>query len=95
MYIINSAGIAYHQNEVLYIIKPQGNARWRVMRYSPAGADDIRRTSRGDDMPSLRDPPKARQARFGEPLRGLDKKIHTLSSVYFLAPRAWLEQATS
>ena len=23
MYIINSAGIAYHQHEVLYIIKPQ------------------------------------------------------------------------
>ena len=23
VYIINSAGIAYHQNEVLYIIKPQ------------------------------------------------------------------------
>ena len=33
LYIINSEGIAYHQNEVLYIIKPQGNARWRVMRY--------------------------------------------------------------
>ena len=31
----------YHQHEVLYIIKPQGNARWRVMRYSPKGADDI------------------------------------------------------
>jgi len=25
-----------------------------VMRYSPAGADDIHRTSRGDDIPSLR-----------------------------------------
>ena len=34
LYIINSAGIAYHQNEVLYIIKPQG-------RYSPKGADEI------------------------------------------------------
>jgi hypothetical protein len=34
VYIINSEGIAYHQHEVLYIIKPQGiNARWRVMRY--------------------------------------------------------------
>ena len=26
-YIINSAGIAYHQHEVLYIIKPQRDAR--------------------------------------------------------------------
>jgi len=51
--IIN-ASIEYHQHEVLYIIKPQGNARWRVMIYSPKGADDMHRTSRGDDMPSLR-----------------------------------------
>jgi len=27
VYIINSAGIAYHKNEVLYIIKPQIDAR--------------------------------------------------------------------
>ena len=52
--IINSEGIAYHQHEVLYIIKPQENTRWRVMRYSPKGADDIRRTSCVDDIPSLR-----------------------------------------
>ena len=32
MYIINSEGIAYHQHEVLYIIKPQEDTRWRVMR---------------------------------------------------------------
>ena len=44
----------YHQHEVLYIIKPQADTRWRVMRYSPAGADDIHRTSRGDNIPSLR-----------------------------------------
>jgi len=44
----------YHQHEVLYIIKPQENARWRVMRYSPKGADDMHHASRGDDMPSLR-----------------------------------------
>ena len=31
----------WNQHKVLYIIKPQGNARWCVMRYSPAGADDI------------------------------------------------------
>ena len=33
MYIISSEGIAYHQHEVLYIIKPQENTRRRVMRY--------------------------------------------------------------
>ena len=33
--------IVYHQHEVLYIIKPQVDARWRVMRYSPKGADDM------------------------------------------------------
>ncbi|MBO5930886.1 MAG: hypothetical protein J6Q70_01465 [Clostridia bacterium] len=44
----------YHQHEVLYLIKPQVDARWHVMRYSPKGADDMHRTSRGDDMPSLR-----------------------------------------
>ena len=41
VYIINSVGIVYHQHEVLYIIKPQEDTRWRVMRYSPKGADDI------------------------------------------------------
>jgi len=54
LYIINSEGIAYRQHEVLYLIKPQEYARWRVMRYSPKGADDMHRTSCGDDMPSLR-----------------------------------------
>ena len=44
----------YHQCEALYLIKPQGDARWRVMIYSPTGADAMHRTSRGDDMPSLR-----------------------------------------
>ena len=33
--------LVYHQHGVLYIIKPQEDARWRVMRYSPKGADDI------------------------------------------------------
>ena len=37
------------------------------MRYSPAGADDMHRTSRGDDMPSIREPPNL-ILRFGEPL---------------------------
>ena len=44
----------YHQCEALYIIKPQVYARWRVMRYSPKGADDMHRTLCGDDIPSLR-----------------------------------------
>ena len=35
-----------HHAEGVYIIKPQGNARYP--------RDDIRRTSCGDDMPSLR-----------------------------------------
>ena len=39
-----------HHAEGVYIIKPQGNARYP--------RDDIRRTSCGDDMPSLREPPK-------------------------------------
>ena len=44
--------------------KPQENTRWRAMRYSPKGADeiqgrlaaldDIHLASRGGDMPSLR-----------------------------------------
>ena len=54
LYIINSVGIAYHQHKVLYIIKPQENTRWRVMRYSPKEADDMHHASRGDDIPSLR-----------------------------------------
>ena len=37
LYIINSAGIAYHQNEVLYVIKPQEDTSQSVMRYSPQG----------------------------------------------------------
>ena len=53
VYIINSKGIAYHQHEVLYIIKPQAGCTLArdeihgvaVMISSPAGADD---------MPSLR-----------------------------------------
>ena len=55
VYIINSVGIAYHQCEALYIIKPQVDARWRVMRYKGARAlEDIHHASRGDDIPSLR-----------------------------------------
>jgi len=54
--IINSEGIAYHQHEVLYIIKPQ--VRYTLTRDDIQGRlaalDDIRRTLRGDDMPSLR-----------------------------------------
>ena len=52
--ISSMRSIVYHQHVVLYIIKPQEDTRWRVMRYSPAGADDIRRTSCVNDIPSLR-----------------------------------------
>ncbi|MBO5439624.1 MAG: hypothetical protein J6A53_03100, partial [Clostridia bacterium] len=49
-------GIAYHQHGVLYIIKPQIDTRWRVMRYKGgiAALDDIHRTLCDDDIPSLR-----------------------------------------
>ena len=50
------------------------DARWRVMRYSPKGADDIHRTSRGDDIPSLREPPKLGKLASGNPYGGLDKQ---------------------
>jgi hypothetical protein len=45
----------YHPCEALYIIKPQENTRWRMMRYNNGSAvvGDIHRTPRGDDMPSL------------------------------------------
>ena len=56
LYIINSEVIVYHQHEVLYIIKLRRNTRWRVMRYKGdhSALDDMHRTLRGDDMPSLR-----------------------------------------
>jgi hypothetical protein len=40
---------------MLYIIKPQEDARWRVMRYKGgfAAIDDMHHTSRGDDIPLL------------------------------------------
>ena len=43
LYIINSAGIAYHQHAVLHLIKPQGGIihGFAVMLYSSKGADDI------------------------------------------------------
>ena len=39
-----------------YIIESQVDTRWRVMRYKGgvADLDDMHRTSRGDDIPSLR-----------------------------------------
>ncbi|MBQ6872781.1 MAG: hypothetical protein IJO24_00570 [Clostridia bacterium] len=43
LYIINSVGIAYHQNEVLYVIKPTKYTPEGVMRYKGgiAALDDI------------------------------------------------------
>ncbi|MBE6630611.1 MAG: hypothetical protein E7624_07170 [Ruminococcaceae bacterium] len=47
---------AYHQCEALHIIKPQGKCTLTrdEIQGRRAALDDIRRTSRGDDMPSLR-----------------------------------------
>jgi hypothetical protein len=48
--------IVYHQHEVLYIIKTQ--TRYTLARDEIQGRltalDDMHRTSRGDDIPSLR-----------------------------------------
>jgi len=58
----HAEGVYIIRNLLRYIISAKHcisssrrkDARWRVMRYSPKGADDIHRTLRGDDMPSLR-----------------------------------------
>ena len=65
----------------LYIIKPQVDTRWRVMRYNNGSAvvDDIHRTSRGDDIPSL---------------SAWIKKSKSFD-LDFLAPPAGLEPATT
>ena len=44
------------------------------MIYSPIGADDMHRTSRGDDMPSLREPPKLGKLASGNPYAAWIKK---------------------
>ncbi len=51
-----SAGTVYHQHEVLYIIKPQVRCTLARddMQGRRAALDDMHRTSRGDDIPSLR-----------------------------------------
>ena len=79
-----SQEIAYHQCKALYIIKPQEDARWRVMRYSPTGADDMHRTSRGDDMPSLREPPKLAHSLRGTPTAAWIKKSSFTKNEDFL-----------
>ena len=52
--IINFAEIAYHQCKALYIIKPQGDVRWRVMIYKGGVPPLMIYTLSRDDMPSLR-----------------------------------------
>jgi len=57
------------------------------MRYSPKGADDMHRTSCGDDMPSLREPPKLVKLASGNLYCGLDKQKKELlvdKSSFFL-----------
>ena len=42
LYIINSAGIAYHQHALLHLIKPQGGMHgYAVMIYHRKAMDDI------------------------------------------------------
>ena len=55
------------------------------MIYSPKGADDMHRTSCGDDIPSLREPPKLGKLASGNPYCGLDKKILVLRNEDFLS----------
>ena len=61
-------GVALYiiRNLLRYIIKPQVDARWRVMRYSPTGADDIH-----DCVVMICQAygnPQSSHTRFGEPL---------------------------
>jgi len=61
----------YHQHEVLYIIKPQEDARWRVMRYKGG-------------LPPLMICTALRAAMICQAC-GLDKKIRILTNADFLA----------
>ena len=93
MYIINSAGIAYHQNEVLYIIIAKRNAAcgwW----YTPSV---MRCTLSRDDIPLLSQWIKNRQvetcrflvemARFELASENLFPKLST--SVFYLLKFPW------
>ena len=71
VYIIRSLPAVYHQTEGLDIIKPQGDARYPrdEIQGRLAALDDMHRTSRGDDMPSLRDPQSSSSSLRGTPTR--------------------------
>ena len=58
------------------------------MRYSPKGADDMHHASRGDDMPSLREPPKLGKLASGNPYCGLDKKIRQVETCRIFCTKA-------
>ena len=83
----HAEGVYIIRNLLRYIIRPKvwisssrrKDARWRVMRYSPAGADDMHRTSRGDDIPSLREPPKLAHSLRGTPTAAWINKTEHLS----------------
>ena len=79
-----SAGTVYHQCEALYIIKAQ--ARCTLARDEIQGRlaalDDMHHASRGDDMPSLREPPKLGKLASGNPYCGLDKKALQKSTLF-------------
>jgi hypothetical protein len=68
LYIINSAGIVYHQDGVLHIIKPTKHTHLRCDDIHGLRRDEIQRALRVDDMPSL---------------VGLDKKRATLQLLFF------------
>ena len=80
--------LVYHQNAVLhiirnllrYIIKPQENARWRVMRYKVS-------------EPTLMICTALRAAMICQAC-GLDKKILVPKNENFLAPPVGLEPTT-
>jgi hypothetical protein len=52
----------WNHGKAVYVIKPQGNARYCVMPYRRKATDSIHRTSRGDSIPSLAAWIKNRQA---------------------------------
>jgi hypothetical protein len=49
----SSRSDVWNHGKAVYGIKPQGNARYRVMPYRRKATDSIHRTSCGNSMPSL------------------------------------------
>ena len=85
LHIINSAGIVYHPQ--LVAVYHQAADRCTLKRDEIQGRladlDDMHHASRGDDMPSLREPPKLGKLASGNPYCGLDKKFDRSQPVDF------------